>query len=72
MYIISAHAPYVGCHEDPTTWWKMFQLNVLKFCKVGAPVVLGIDANYQSHVSMSSGMGDLNILNCSPPPTMML
>ncbi len=68
MYIISAHAPYVGCHEDPTTWWKIFQRNVLKFCKVGAPVVLGIDANYQSHVSMSSGMGDLNILNCSPPP----
>jgi hypothetical protein len=67
MYIISAHAPYVGCHEDPTTWWKMFQRNLLKFCKVGAPVVLGIDANYQSHVSMSSGMGDLNILNCSPP-----
>ena len=69
MYIVSAHAPYVGCHEDPALWWHSFQLNILKFCKTGSPVIVGIDANYQTHLNMSNGVGDLKILNGSPPPT---
>ena len=26
MYIISAHAPYVGCSDDPCVWWPFLFL----------------------------------------------
>ena len=58
-YVISAHAPHVGCKEPFDVWWIHFQDTVTKFCKPGCPIVVGIDANYRCHRDECAGIGDL-------------
>ena len=47
FYIVSAHAPYMKSSTPYAQWWSNFKQAVVKLCKPGKPVVIGIDANSQ-------------------------
>ena len=66
-YIISAHAPYVGCKDDHGEWWSHFTCVLNSRCRAGVPKIIGVDANYQCHVNDIQAIGDLRIKNCAPP-----
>jgi len=67
IYVISAHAPYVGCKDSYSAWWDHFANVVQKYCSAGIPMVVGIDANYQCHSNGSINIGELRIKGTPPP-----
>lgn len=68
LYIVSAHAPYVGCEDSFSDWWKHFSKILTSKCREEAPVIVCIDANYKCYANVSEGIGDLRILHGGRQP----
>ena len=66
--IVSAHAPYVGCRENFSDWWKHFRSSIFKYCVDGVPRIAGIDANYQCHDNEVEFIGDLGVKSAITAP----
>jgi len=58
-YFVSAHAPYPGCKEDPSSWWTHFVNVIHTHCVKTKNVICGIDGNTIMYGS-NSLWGSLN------------
>ena len=66
IYIVSAHAPYKGCKESPSKWWKAFQCMPKRVCK-HERILLLADFNCQWHTNDLVPHGTVGVRTCSPP-----
>ena len=64
FYVISAHAPYVGCRvSDICEWWPAFSKVIAKSCVSGIAIVCGIDGNIGTYPCASSLIGGYGLIS---------
>ena len=72
FYVVSAHAPYMKSSTPYPQWWSKFKQDVVKLCKPGKPVVIGIDANSQLYKCDLYENVEVSLKGGKPPAIFLL